>query len=112
MTLLSSETPLRDTPDRIQGVFFFDPEDRIYKDHFPGYAVVPGSLIVHAFATAAEKAGLLAPEAGTAFHVEGFRFRKFISPGRYAYTIETQGKRLACRLVEQENVLASGAIVQ
>ncbi len=108
MSVLTSNALKKDMSGMIQGEFFFDPEDRIYIEHFPGHAVVPGSLIVHAFATAAKNAGLL---TSGDFHVEGFRFRKFISPGRYAYTISPQEKRLACRLVEKENVLASGVIV-
>ncbi len=33
----------------ISGLFFFDPLDKIYKDHFPGTPVVPGSIIISAF---------------------------------------------------------------
>lgn len=106
-----SETLHKNTPAVIQGMFFFDPEDRIYKDHFPGHAVVPGSLVVHAFATAAQNAGLLPATGDGMFHVEDFRFRRFISPGRYAYTIEPGKNRLTCRLLEKERVLASGSIM-
>jgi 3-hydroxymyristoyl/3-hydroxydecanoyl-(acyl carrier protein) dehydratase len=43
--------------DTWEGNFFFDPDDGIYRTHFPGYPVVPGSLIVHAFLKAGREAG-------------------------------------------------------
>ena len=38
-----------DAPEVKEGIFHFDPDDPIYRDHFPGYPVVPGSLVVQAF---------------------------------------------------------------
>ena len=90
----------------IRGMFYFDPEDLIYKEHFPGNAVVPGSLILHAFITAATNAGLIKGRC----RVEGFRFNKFISPGKYAYTIQTWDNRMECRLLEEERICAAGII--
>lgn len=68
------------------GKFYFDPDDAIYKDHFPGSPVVPGSLIIHAFCRAIEK------EDEDQFNnnqlrVEKFRFTKFVTPGEYRYTL-------------------------
>jgi 3-hydroxyacyl-[acyl-carrier-protein] dehydratase len=68
----------------IAGEFFFDPEDFIYQDHFPGNPVVPGSLIIEAFM------GVVRPvveKKWQTWSVEKFRFRHFISPGRYAFRV-------------------------
>ena len=79
---------------QIEGTFFFDPADGIYRDHFPGNPVVPGSLIVHAFLEAGEKAGF----SGAEYTIENFRFREFISPGEYSYSIRMLPDHLKCRL--------------
>ncbi len=90
----------------VQGIFFFDPKDRIYKEHFPGNPIVPGSLILHAFMTAAEKGGIIKGSCT----VEKFGFKKFVSPGRYSYTIQTRENRMECRLLENDRTLAEGII--
>jgi 3-hydroxyacyl-[acyl-carrier-protein] dehydratase len=91
----------------IQGTFFFDPEDRIYDDHFPGHPVVPGSMIVHAFLLAAEKAR----RGWRPCVVENFRFKRFISPGEYAYRIELAGDdELKCTLYDKRSVAAAGTL--
>ena len=108
---MNSKGTLNYTAAGIKGVFVFNPGDRIYKDHFPGYAVVPGSLIIHAFVTMAKDAGLLNSESNGGFQVEGFRFMKFIHPGTYAYIVKIQKNCLICRLFEKENIIASGNIV-
>ena len=88
-----------------EGYFLFDPEDPIYADHFPGNPVVPGSLIIDAFLTAARPA---MERLGQCF-IENFRFRQFISPGRYAFRMErkTDG-RTQCRLYDQGKVVVAG----
>ena len=90
----------------IKGSFLFDPEDAIYADHFPGNPVIPGSMIIHAFMLAADKMG--------AYHgactISGFRFKKFISPGEYAYQIEIAGNDLKCSLFEDTLIVASGTL--
>jgi 3-hydroxyacyl-[acyl-carrier-protein] dehydratase len=97
----------QDEPDEVrEGVFFFDPRDPIYVDHFPGHPVVPGSVIVHAFMLAG--GGLEDGEAPWA--VENFRFRRFISPGDYAYRIEVAGRHLRCSLLSGPSVVATGAL--
>ncbi len=90
----------------VQGIFFFDPEDKIYNEHFPGHPIVPGSLILHAFMTAAKKAGIIKG----ACTVEKFGFKKFVSPGKYSYTIQTRENRMECRLLEKERILAAGTL--
>lgn len=91
-----------------QGTFFFDPADPIYSDHFPGNPIVPGSLIVHAFITVCRQ-----DQPAKLCAVEDFRFRRFISPGEYAY--EIHGMRTgpdkwqaACRLFLDDKPVATG----
>lgn len=76
------------------GTFYFDPTDSIYNDHFPGYPVVPGSLIVHAFFEAIKKAGL----SKSCRMIEDFKFMKFVPPGKYGFSIHASPEGLKCRL--------------
>lgn len=88
----------------IQGIFFFDPEDHIYQDHFPGNPVVPGSVIIHAFLSALQEAGF--PSQG--LNIEKFRFKKFVSPGEYDYQVRIGKKEITCELYKNEHVVAKG----
>lgn len=89
-----------------QGVFYFDPADPIYVDHFPGHPVVPGSLIVWAFTQAMEKTGHATDRIG----IEPFRFKRFISPGSYPYRIEETESGLKCSLFHNDQTVAQGTI--
>jgi 3-hydroxyacyl-[acyl-carrier-protein] dehydratase len=90
----------------IKGTFFFDPEDRIYEDHFPGRAVVPGSLIVQAFLEAGKAIGFSSAGGG----VENFRFKEFVAPGTYAFSIEGIDKGWQCRLYHEGITVVSGLL--
>ena len=92
--------------DSWEGVFFFDPNDGIYRDHFPGYPVVPGSLIVHAFLKAREEAGI----SGDAVTIENFRFREFLHPGHYSFRIELREGRLHCFILHGDKKLITGIL--
>lgn len=100
MALKEADHDVRD------GIFFFDPDDRIYADHFPGRPVVPGSLIVQAFILAGEKLGLCKEPS----IMENFRFKRFIQPGEYAYRVEVTKKGLECRLYDGQSVVVTGAL--
>lgn len=89
---------------QIKGTFYFDPADRIYEDHFPGNPVVPGSLIVHAFSEAGKKIGFV-PDCPT---IENFRFREFVPPGEYSYTLELLSDQLKCRLYRGDKTFVTG----
>jgi len=91
-----------------EGVFYFHPDDGIYRDHFPGYPVVPGSLIVHAFLQAAQEAGI-SEECVT---LENFRFREFLTPGRYPFRMECLENRLNCRIYRGDTILVTGVIIK
>ncbi len=97
------EEPARDA---WEGVFHFHPDDGIYGDHFPGYPVVPGSLIVHAFQQAVEEAGI----PGEYFTLENFRFREFLTPGHYPFRIERQKDGLNCLIYTGARKLVTGVL--
>lgn len=90
-----------------EGCFHFDPEDPIYTDHFPGNPVVPGSLIIDAFVTAARAA----MKGQGQCLVENFRFKHFICPDRYVFTVErkTDG-RMLCRLYANGRAVVTGTL--
>jgi len=83
----------------LAGTFYFDPEDAIYEDHFPGCPTVPGSLIVHAFLETAATQGWIKG----ACRIEGFRFARFVPPGKTRFRIESRegGTVLDCTLHAQ-----------
>ena len=89
-----------------EGVFYFHPDDGIYRDHFPGYPVVPGSLIVHAFLEAAKEAGL----SGGWSTLQNFRFREFLTPGRYPFRMECLESRLNCWIYRGDKILVTGVL--
>lgn len=89
-----------------EGEFYFHPDDGIYRDHFPGYPVVPGSLIVHAFLRAAQEAGI----SGGCVTLENIRFRGFLTPGRYSFHMECMEDRLNCRIYRGDKILVTGTI--
>ncbi|MBW2145226.1 MAG: hypothetical protein JRG75_12630 [Deltaproteobacteria bacterium] len=94
----------------IKGIFFFDPSDRIYADHFPGNPVVPGSVIVNAFLETGKEAGF----NGDPCTVKDFRFREFVTPGEHAFSIQFNSGRLTCRLfqnsLDTSKTLVTGTI--
>lgn len=89
-----------------EGVFHFHPDDGIYREHFPGYPVVPGSLIVHAFLKAAEEAGF----SGDCLTLENFRFREFLIPGHYPFRIERKEGLLNCCIQRGGRKLVTGVL--
>lgn len=89
-----------------QGTFYFDPEDPIYIEHFPGQPVVPGSLIVWAFTLALEKTGY----DFKIFNLDHFRFRRFIGPGSYRYSLVLSDSRIRCILYDNHKTVVEGII--
>jgi len=100
---------------RWEGIFYFDPRDRIYADHFPGNPIVPGSLIIHAFMSVMHTRGIYRHSLA----VEKFKFIKFIPPGEYSYKIESMHSRteetssenrLICTLYDGDVPVANGRV--
>ncbi len=87
------------------GSFFFNSSDRIYAVHFPGNPAVPGSVIIQAFLTAARKSGLF---NGCA--LERFRFREFVSPGEYRFSLCGTAEKAECRLYRNQTLMATGIL--
>jgi 3-hydroxyacyl-[acyl-carrier-protein] dehydratase len=96
-----------EVPDAIiAGEFFFDPGDFIYTDHFPGNPVVPGSLIIEAFMSVVRP---VVEGAWETLSVENFRFRHFISPGRYAFRVAgTPNGAMQCTLYSGGRTVVTG----
>jgi 3-hydroxyacyl-[acyl-carrier-protein] dehydratase len=89
------------------GTFFFDPEDLIYNDHFPGNPIVPGTQIIRAFREAAQRA----VPGSNCFVIDNFKFRQFIIPGEYAYRIQYKENFLSCELFDKNLAVATGKLI-
>jgi 3-hydroxyacyl-[acyl-carrier-protein] dehydratase len=94
--------------DRWEGTLYFHPDDAIYREHFCGFPVVPGSLIVHAFLTALERIGFPTER----LTIENFTFREFLPPGQYPYRIELRSGRFHCLIHQEEKKLVKGILRQ
>ena len=93
---------------QVEGNFYFDPNDPIYQDHFPGYPVVPGSMIIHAFYEAVKKAGI----ESDCLSAENFKFKHFLAPGEYRYSLENKNGKIICRLFgEKPDSLVEGKLL-
>lgn len=91
----------------IDGLFIFDPSDKIYKEHFPGNPVVPGSIIMDAFINVLKKTRLIPGN----YKIKNFRFKKFISPGEYRYEITQDFSGFSCKLYKNEKAAVTGIIL-
>lgn len=91
----------------ISGTICFDPSDPVYRVHFPGNPVVPGSLVVEAFKRVLISSGI-SPENTI---VRKFRFRSFLKPGDYTYQIIEEGSVFKCTLFEDAKRIVTGEIV-
>jgi 3-hydroxyacyl-[acyl-carrier-protein] dehydratase len=92
---------------QVSGVFFFDPEDRIYQSHFPGRPVVPGSVIFHAFLDALHQEGIFPGKIG----IERFRFHDFVSPGQFPFSVTVDGRQALCELYDGKKRVAKGKLL-
>lgn len=87
------------------GRLYFDPDDPIYADHFPGAPVVPGTLIIDAFLTRVGQMGIAATG------LKRFRFKAFARPGVYVYELEITEGAIQCRLLHEGRETAVGTIL-
>ena len=82
-----------------EGIFYFDPQDGIYSDHFPSYPVVPGSLIMQSFVNLVSSG-----------KIDSFRFLSFIPPGHYTWRIEEQPEKWHCFLFQGDQMVVRGTL--
>lgn len=87
------------------GKFDFVSDDPLYRDHFPGAPTVPGTLIIHAFYQQASKVSC--SEIGG---VKGFRFKQFIAPSTYEFTMEETATLFKCTLFSQGKAAVTGTL--
>ena len=87
----------------LKGELFFDPEDRIYNDHFPGNPIVPGTLIINALSRIINY--------GT-FKIENFRYRNFLKPGLCSYKLEGDKGKWKCTVFDGDKTFATGTIIK
>jgi 3-hydroxyacyl-[acyl-carrier-protein] dehydratase len=95
-----------DNHEKLDGVFFFDQEYRIYMDHFPSNPVVPGSVIVDAFIEACKRLGI----KEDTFLIENFRFARFVSPGKYNFRIQEIKGGIGCTLYNKSQKVVTGKL--
>jgi 3-hydroxymyristoyl/3-hydroxydecanoyl-(acyl carrier protein) dehydratase len=93
--------------ETIEGYFHFDPEDPVYRVHFPGAPVVPGSFIAWAFMNILNRNGFIKETV----ELGPFRFKRFISPGTYRYAIVPGEKGMKCLLYDNRRTAAEGMIL-
>lgn len=92
------------TPVHHTGRFHFNSQDAIYTNHFPGCAVIPGTLIIAAFLKVVEQMGIQA--AG----LERFRFKTFLPPGVYCYELIVATDAIRCILMQKDREVVRGKI--
>jgi len=90
----------------IQGEFFFDPKDPVYKVHFQSFPVVPGSLIIHSFVQAIKNNCTL-PQNLT---IQSFKFIQFAKPGNARYEIKISKTKTHCYLFQNQTMIAKGLL--
>ena len=84
------------------GIFVFESNLAIFKVHFPGYPVVPGSMIVDRFICEIKR---ITGCDITSIKVKNFKFLKFIPPGNYKFSIKYEKQRYICMLYEDNKTI-------
>ncbi|GAB6163875.1 hypothetical protein JCM12298_30350 [Desulfothermus naphthae] len=93
--------------NKISGNFYFDPDMEIFKTHFPGHPVVPGSMIVDKFISHLKDSKT---NSFKKIKIKNFKFLKFISPGKYSFIIEQEKDFYKCMLFKSKLLVATGEI--
>ncbi len=90
------------------GIFGFEASLAIFKVHFPGYPVVPGSMIVDRFICEIKR---ITRCDITSIKVKKFKLLKFIPPGNYKFSIKYEEQRYICMLYENNTIVVKGEIL-
>lgn len=90
----------------ITGTFTFPADEPALADHFPDSPVIPGTLIIHSFVSVLRER---MPDA--VLSVSKFRFKLFVMPGEYAYSIEPKTFGFACTLFKDGKKAVTGRIL-
>ena len=87
------------------GYFYFDPNDKIYLQHFPDNPIVPGTLIIKAFID------LIDNGLNMQYNIKNFRFKKFVKPKKIKYEIKIDNEKYKCFLLDDnDKILVSGEV--
>ncbi|MEZ6854028.1 hypothetical protein [Halodesulfovibrio aestuarii] len=92
--------------NNITGTFTFPADEPALADHFPDSPVIPGTVIIHSFVSVLRE---LIPEA--TLSVSKFRFKSFITPAVYSYSIEAKPFGYACTLFKNNAKTVTGRIL-
>ncbi len=89
-------------------IFTFSEDDPFYKNHFQGFPVVPGSLIMEAFLQTIEKN----EKCPFPLQVKRFQFKRFTMPCQAEARITKQKNQWHCELFQKGVLTAKGIILQ
>ncbi|MEN6485233.1 MAG: hypothetical protein ABFD98_10150 [Syntrophobacteraceae bacterium] len=97
--------------------FFFDPLNPVFPDHFPGYPVIPGSLLLACMQRAAEwRNGSTTRPAWRLTGIRNARFIRFGRPGWVNVEVDACAFRdggaviFSCLAVQEGEALASAVL--
>lgn len=89
----------------MEGFIFFDPEDPIFREHFPGNPIVPGSVVIRELFKIVGELGL---NIKRPIEIRQFKFRNFLKPGKYKYILKETVKGVKCSLVSDSDIYVTG----
>lgn len=92
----------------LEGSIYFDKNDPLFREHFPGNPIVPGSVVIRELLKTAEDLGLNFQRPVT---IKQFKFRNFLKPGKYKYILEQTTKGIKCSLLSDAGICVTGRII-
>jgi len=84
---------------------FFNPADKIYKEHFKGAPVVPGSLIIESFYKLIKSELKISPQK-----VVKMQFPHFTTPKKAIAQLKQKNGKIFCQLKQDNLIKAKGII--
>lgn len=92
--------------DTLSGHFHYPASEPAFADHFPDAPVVPGTLIINSFVGVIRE---LLPTS--TLSISKFRFKSFVTPATYAYSIEPKPYGFACTLFAEGKKVVTGRVL-